>query len=323
MSNNLPKFNKIFFDMDGVITGETMYWEAAAMTVYELLFKRRDVGSSDIDDIHDTIFHGRDMINALKVRGVNTNWDLALVTYCISKHIDPNLTELDAEHFKKVAEFAQNMPNSATEVYEIAYNLAANVTGENAAYYVREKGEFWTKLQDVFAAWFIGERLYEREKPIVPLPKLIETLDALRAAGITLGIGTGRPESETLRPLKAWGIEHYFDKSAIATYSDVVTAETECKSHESLAKPHPYVFLKAAAGGRYTDQQILDGSHEIITDGVLVVGDAVADFVSARDGGFAFAATLTGVSGADMREYFEQNGAEYIFDDVTGLKSIV
>ena len=105
--------------MDGVITGESMYWDAAALTVYELLFGRRDIDTDDIPAIHDTIFCGRGMINTLKNRGVNTNWDLALVTYCISKHLDPNLRELNEEHFKKVLEFAQNMPYSATEVYEI------------------------------------------------------------------------------------------------------------------------------------------------------------------------------------------------------------
>ena len=317
------KFNKIIFDMDGVITSESMYWDAAALTVYELLFERRDIDVKDIPNIHDTIFCGRDMINALKVRGVNTNWDLAQVAYCISKHIDPNLRTLDKEHFKKTVEFAQNMPNTAQDVYDMANSLAAKATGKDASYFVRERGAFWTKVQDVFASWFVGEKLYEMEQPVVPLDKMRETLETLVNNGVTLGIGTGRPTPELLRPLQMWDIEKYFDKAGITSYTDVVNAEKACNSEVSLAKPHPYVFLKAAASGKYSDEQILDGSHEIITDGVLVVGDAVADFASARDGGFAFAAVLTGVSGADMREYFEENKAEYIFDDVTGLIELI
>ncbi|MCL2838647.1 MAG: HAD family hydrolase [Oscillospiraceae bacterium] len=315
-------FSKIIFDMDGVITGESMYWDAAALTVCELLFGRENVDASDIDGVHDTVFCGRDMINALKVRGVNTNWDLALVTYCISKHIDPDLQKLDKEHFKKVLEFAQSLPYDATEVYDISYNAAARVTGRDVSYFVREKGEFWGIVQDVFAYWFVETGLYAMEKPCVPLEKLRGLLETLKARGIVLGIGTGRPDGELKRPLEMWDIEEYFDKASIGSYTDTVNAEIACKSEVSLAKPHPYVFLKAAAGGRYTDKEILAGSHDNITDGVLVVGDAAADFVSAKAGGFAFAAVLTGVSGADMRGYFEENGAEYIFDDVMGLREL-
>ena len=45
----LEKFDKIIFDMDGVITSEYMYWEAAALTVYELLFSYEKFGRRDID----------------------------------------------------------------------------------------------------------------------------------------------------------------------------------------------------------------------------------------------------------------------------------
>ena len=313
------KYNKIIFDMDGVITGESMYWDAAALTVYELLFDRRDCEVEDFSKIHDTIFCGRDFINELKIRGVNTNWDLAEVSYCLSKHINPNLRTLDSEHFKKVCEFAQSLPDSASEVYDIAYSLAAKATGKPYDYFVREKGEFWTIVQDVFASWFVGKGLVNMEKPIVPLDKLVELLEAMVEHGIKLGTGTGRPTLELLRPLQMWDIEKYFDKNSIADYSDSVNAEIACKCDVSLAKPHPYVFLKAAAGKSYPDQKLIDRTHDNITDGVLVVGDAVADFVSAKEGGFDFAAVLTGVSGGAMRPYFEENGADYIFDDVLGL----
>ena len=317
------KYNKIIFDMDGVITGEAMYWDAAALTVYELLFDRRDCEVEDFPKIHDTIFCGRDFINALKVRGVNTNWDLALISYCLSKHINPNLQTLDSEHFKRVLEFAQTLPNSATEVYDISYNLAAKATGKPYDCFIREKGEMWTIVQDVFESWFVGKGLVNMERPIVPLDKLINLLKKLTDAGITLGIGTGRPSLELKRPLEMWNITKYFDENCVADYSHTVNAEISCNSEVSLAKPHPYVFRKAAAQGKYTDRELLDGTHNNITGGVLVVGDAVADFAAAKAGGFAFAAVLTGVSGEAMRPYFEENGAEYIFDDVLGLSELL
>jgi len=317
------QFNKILFDMDGVITSEALYWDTAALTVYELLFDRQDCKVEDVSQIHDTIFSGRDFINALKVRGVNTNWDLALIAYCLSKHLKSDLQELDNEHFQKMLDFANSLPNTAAEVYDISYNLAAKATGKDYSYFVREKGEFWTKLQKVFAYWFVDKELYKTERPVVPLDQMQTLFKNMFDCGIKLGVGTGRPNSELQRPLDMWDIAKYFDEESVIGYTDIINAEKTCGNGVSLAKPHPYVFLKGAAGKRYTDQQLLDGTHDNITEGVLVVGDAVADFVSAKDGGFAFAAVLTGVSGNDMRGYFEQNGADYIFDDVLGLADLL
>ena len=40
-------FDKIIFDMDGVVTSEYIYWDAAALTVYELLYSHKFYGLSD------------------------------------------------------------------------------------------------------------------------------------------------------------------------------------------------------------------------------------------------------------------------------------
>ena len=57
--------DKIVFDMDGVITSEYDYWEAAALTVYELLYSHKYYGVGNIDRrwchdnlemIYDTVF---------------------------------------------------------------------------------------------------------------------------------------------------------------------------------------------------------------------------------------------------------------------------
>ena len=37
MKFQITDFDKIIFDMDGVITSEFIYWDAAALTIYELL----------------------------------------------------------------------------------------------------------------------------------------------------------------------------------------------------------------------------------------------------------------------------------------------
>ena len=75
------KFDKIIFDMDGVITSEYIYWHAAALTVYELLYDYRLYGKSETDRqwccdnyerLYGTIFCNGKTIKAVKNLGVNT-----------------------------------------------------------------------------------------------------------------------------------------------------------------------------------------------------------------------------------------------------------
>lgn len=43
------KFDKLIFDMDGVITSEYIYWDTAALTVYELVYSWKYYGRQEID----------------------------------------------------------------------------------------------------------------------------------------------------------------------------------------------------------------------------------------------------------------------------------
>lgn len=87
------KYNKIIFDMDGVMTSEQCYWDTAALTVYELLNSRKYFGSRALDlsnvfanvkMIRSLIFSNDEIITVLKNKGVNSNWDLAYVVFCAS-----------------------------------------------------------------------------------------------------------------------------------------------------------------------------------------------------------------------------------------------
>ena len=44
MKLNLNNYNKIIFDLDGVITSELAYWQAAALGAYDLLFDSEHYG---------------------------------------------------------------------------------------------------------------------------------------------------------------------------------------------------------------------------------------------------------------------------------------
>ena len=96
MANKGKGRYKIIFDMDGVITGEECYWNAASLAVWELLFSPLYLGlepagelprfkialtPAEIASIRKTVFQEDKVIAFVKGHGVNSNWDLAFLTF--------------------------------------------------------------------------------------------------------------------------------------------------------------------------------------------------------------------------------------------------
>lgn len=323
-------FDKVIFDMDGVITSEYIYWDAAALSVYELLYDFRFYGKQEIDRpwcrknyrmLYDMIFCGGRTVRAVKNLGVNTNWDLAYLVFCVSKYLDPALLSFDSQHFEAVCMFIENMTLKAPELYDSVAGLVATVLPAEANFFKRSGSGLWQQILSVFQRWFLGdaetEGLQSMEEPLLELDAVKNVLGNLKIRGIRLGIGTGRPREEILYPLRMWGLMKYFDPEMIAAYDEVRRAEIEQKSGDALAKPHPFVFQKAAFGEMLSDREILDGKAYLAPcQRVLVVGDATSDLLAAKAGGFCFAAVLTGIQGQEARRSFAESGADYIFESI-------
>ncbi len=328
------KIDTIIFDLDGVITSELAYWQSAALTVYELMYDYRFYGKQEIDRdwchkqlkvIYDIIFFGGKTVSAVKRLGVNTNWDLAYVVFCVAKYLDPELTTLDASHFESVCMFLENVEMQPPKLYTGLEGLLATVIPTSPGSFKRGEGKLWNELLEVFQRWFQGDGdvpgLKESEQPLLPLKDIEETLCFLKERGYRLGIGTGRPRDEAEYPLKSWGIDGCFDKELCVTYDDVLQAEKETGVDYPLAKPHPYVFLKAGFGKQFTDKELCSAVvKKEEAKRCLVVGDAASDLLAAKAGGFSFAAVLTGANGQAGRAYFEENQADLILDTVLDLK---
>ena len=329
------EIDSIIFDLDGVITSELAYWQSAALTVYELMFDHRYYGKQEIDRawchkqlsvIYDIIFCGGKTVSAVKKLGVNTNWDLAYVVFCVAKYLDPDLTTMDPSHFESVCMFIENIEMHPPELYTGLEGLLATVIPSETGALKRGESKFWSELLEVFQRWFHGDGdvdgLKESEQPLLPLAQVEETLKSLHQAGFRLGIGTGRPRDEAEHPLKNWGIDGYFEKDMCVTYDEVLKAQEVTGVDYPLAKPHPYVFLKAGFGDHFTDKELcaaLVKKEE--AKRYLVVGDAASDLLAAKAGGFSFAAVLTGANGQVGRSYFEETEVDLIFDSVLDLKA--
>src|SRR5258708_16071509 len=78
--------NLIIFDLDGVITSEEAYWDAAGLTLHELMYSPRYWGLGAGSEYHPAttaresrrvsraIFPETEILT-LKARAINSNWD--------------------------------------------------------------------------------------------------------------------------------------------------------------------------------------------------------------------------------------------------------
>lgn len=325
MKQFLDKYDTVIFDMDGVITSEEMYWDAAALTVDEMIKSSKYFGKEDynaqlsqtnIAGIRARIFADDALISLLKNKGVNSNWDLAYITLlmCLSENTDKG---------EELIHIANELSDDIFKTYkDLEAGASVSVTG------------LWDTLHDCFQEWVLGReeyiRIYGREplncgkkglmydeKPLLPLCDITDVLSKLSQTK-RLCIGTGRPQSEIVPQLKKWDIIKYFDADGIVTYDEVVSAQDNFR--QKLCKPHPYVFLKALMGKSFDDDKIISGEYD--KDAIcrtLVVGDAGADLFASQAMGADFCAVLTGVMREKARRFFEINNAGYILNSVCDI----
>ncbi len=334
MKLQLSDYDKIIFDLDGVITSELSYWYGAALTAYELLVSYEHYGVAGIDrewirkqykEVYNTIMCGGRTVKAVKRLGVNTNWDLCHIVFCVSKYLNPELSSLDAEHFQSVCMFIENINMKAPELYDAVSGLCEQVCPEYEEGHFKRSGDFFKKeLMSVFDEWYLGcdefDGLKEDEELLLDPNEIEYVLKTLSEKRIKLGIGTGRPRDEAEYPLSKYDLYKYFDKKLVATYDEIKGAEDSLKLNYTLAKPESYVFLKAAIGKDHSDKEIIDGNYTYSElERTLIVGDSLSDLLSANKGGFDFLGVLTGIDGKDAREWLEKNKADYVLDSILNI----
>lgn len=336
----LDKYQTIIFDMDGVITSEQNYWNIAALAAYELLNDKLYYGSgtvgalaqSNFKEIRSELFANDSFITAAKEKGVNSNWDLCYLAFCY----------MVCGMFPSPSTMADYVKNSDKSVFDL-YAEAAQVAAKSLELPVSQtlRGEMlWQKCRDVFQEWYLGDELFEEtygvpskkkgktgmwqtEEPIVPADKITLLLKTLCEGGKKLGIGTGRKRFELELPLKRWDCLKYFTPSATVDYDYIIRGEENLRKagiNAQLTKPHPYIFLKGVFGIERDDVSLYKGEYDSsVMDKVLIVGDAGCDILAAKAMGADFMAVLTGINGEKGRAYFEEVGAEYIFNNVLSM----
>ncbi|WP_047152015.1 HAD family hydrolase [Aneurinibacillus tyrosinisolvens] len=374
-------FRTILFDVDGVLLSEERYFDASALTVWEMLYSPRYLGlqgdsfepapaEAVIRRVRGEVFDKDNVLNFVKTRGINANWDMVYLAFsyqlirllAVLHETAPEKVEellqaqINRDALHRIREMANGTPftvqydafvpdfekGTAEKQALLLYlnEIAEQKTGIKTDIFSRSS-ELWDLCQETFQEWYLGDRLivesigrkaYQEGKkgflddeiPIIAPEKMAEVLSELKSRGYTLGIGTGRPRIETVEPLRAMGLLQYFDENRVVTASDVLEAEKKYPERAPLAKPQPFCYIKGMLGMDKEDADCFALALPIENGAeILVVGDSVADYMAARSIGCKFAATLTGLTGEEAREKFEELQADYILNDMTEILTVL
>jgi phosphoglycolate phosphatase-like HAD superfamily hydrolase len=370
----------LLFDVDGVLLSEERYFDASALTVWEMLMShnylalspekfKTDFSDDEINEIRSLVFDNDKHLKLMKSRGLNANWDMIYLTFAhqlihlLSQIKDTEIEKIekwcqvpiDCEALLEIGRVLSNYPvkldfslfvadferTDAMKQELLSYLnvLAYEKLGVKTAIF--EKGELWSVCEHVSQEWYVGDEnvvastgrpsvqtgkrgFLANETTLAPKEEIAGLFEFLTTSGFEIGIGTGRPELETLQPFKHLGWLQYFDERRIVTADDVMRAEEQLAEGKSLSKPHPYTYIMGLHQKELTVGECLNMKLPIENGGtLLIVGDSLADLLAARQMGAQFAAVLTGLSGKDARGEFEEHHADYILDSVLDLKSIL
>nr|WP_263325147.1 HAD family hydrolase [Neobacillus sp. Marseille-Q6967] len=372
----------ILFDVDGVLLSEEHYFDASALTVWELLMSgnylalapdkfKTDYHEDEIKAIRELVFGTNDeVLKFMKSRGLNANWDMIYLAFCYQLiHLLSQIKDAELEKIEKwclspidrqtlveigdilssfqvetnyllfVSDFERST-ETKQGLFDYLNKLAEEKLGVSTSIF-SGMGALWSVCEHVCQEWYVGDEnvlqstgrpsvqlgkkgFLANETTLAPSDEIDGLFQFLTDAGIKIGIGTGRPELETIQPFKHLGWIKHFDENHIVTADDMLRAEEEFPEQKPLSKPHPLTYILGLKGRETSVETCLSIPLPIEKgEEILVVGDSLADLLAARQMGCQFAAVLTGLSGKDARGDFEERKADYILDSVVHLKEII
>ncbi|MGV3489048.1 MAG: HAD family hydrolase [Tuberibacillus sp.] len=191
----------VLFDIDGVILSEERCFDSSALAVWELLYSPLYLGlgketftptpdESLIRSIRKDVFCNDQVLNLLKSRGFNSNWDMVYLTFTYQLvHLLSQLNPSDKHEALKLIE----NPISKEQFYKFSPLFPEDISVDFASF-IKEfsslhftKGELfqvvktmikqklhrteeikmegirslWDIGREVFQEWYVGERLTE------------------------------------------------------------------------------------------------------------------------------------------------------------------
>lgn len=236
-------------------------------------------------------------------------------------------------------DFLNGLTDGKEQIYETLKNYAGEVLQTEQTALFDINSVMWQLAQELYQEWYLGTKLYEEvekktaktnykngyiydEVVLAPIEGIRHLLQDLKDAGYLLAIATGRTRVETLIPFEALGLLSYFDDAHIVTASEVIEAEKQYPELKPLGKPNPFSYVATYNGNQK------DKYHEYATkqtncmnrNEVTIVGDSLADLLSAQKVNATFIGTLTGLKGTDAADELDAKGADKLVNHVLEIR---
>lgn len=244
--------------------------------------------------------------------------------------------------YEKPLEVIDSFRNGKDAIYEDLESYAKDQLEIDDTELFKLKSNLWQLAKDTYQEWYLGKDLFNKveegtalldfkkgfiyeEVILKPQEEIQLLLQHLKEAGYHLAIATGRPRTETIIPFESLGLKSYFDDEHIVTASEVLDAESDYPEYQPLGKPNPFSYIATLNGNdRNRYKEYATHQKNIVNkDEVYIVGDSLADLLSAKKIGATFIGTLTGLKGDKAQPELEEYGADYIVEDVTKIRNIL
>ena len=258
------------------------------------------------------------------------------------QNISTNLADCFNLNEQLPLQFLDNVKVGKNNIYAALEEFATTELHVSDATLFSLKGALWTLAQEVYQEWYLGKALFNQveykkdiqdfkkgfiydEVILKPIEEIQLLLQNLIEAGYQIAIATGRPRTETIIPFQSLGLKSYFKDEHIVTASEVLLAEKQFPQYQPLGKPNPFSYI-ATLNGNYNDQyeRYATKQEDIVNkDEVYIVGDSLADLLSAKKIGATFIGTLTGLKGKAAHSELVANGADHVVEDITKIRKIL
>jgi len=189
----------ILFDVDGVMLSEERYFDASALTVWELLYSSQYLGltnntfssapeEAEIRRVRAEVFAQDDVLNFIKSRGINSNWDMVFLAFSyqlirLIEVLKPQLgteatnmlaAQIDREQLAQIREWgATHAPDFQVDYAAFTSDFAKgsaqkaemllylNVIAEERCGVKTEmfsrNSDLWQLVQKTFQEWYLGD----------------------------------------------------------------------------------------------------------------------------------------------------------------------
>lgn len=202
----------ILFDVDGVYLSEERCFDASALSVWEMLYgenylaldPKRVVPNPDdslITSIRQQVFDHDQVLDWMKAKGINSNWDMVFLTFScqllqLLKNVFSDHPEKVRSYFEKpitldvirqigqeVLEQGKNVPFDFASLPDL-FKDKQNLTKHELLTYLNELAEKWFHIPvrnfsrnsplwklgySVYQEWYLGETLYKEIEGKQPL----------------------------------------------------------------------------------------------------------------------------------------------------------